>query len=296
MERKKFTTESNFDMEKQTEQLPKKWEELTFADNFIFCKVLESDTELCRQVLELLLHIEIERLEVPVAEKTVLGTADSKSVRFDVYVKNSTTVFDIEMQTVIKPDLAKRARYYQGMIDMDGLPPGKVYGKLRDSYVIFICLTDPFDAGLPVYSFENLCIESPEIKLNDRAYKIFFNASACDKLTSAEEKAFFKFVRGISAESDLTKTLDEKVSRIKQSGAERRRYMTWEQTILEERELAREAGRTEGFEAGARNNAIENARNLLQETDLSPEKIALCCSVSLEEVLQLKEELVERQQ
>ncbi|MBR1404125.1 MAG: Rpn family recombination-promoting nuclease/putative transposase [Treponema sp.] len=41
----------------------------------------------------------------------------------------------------------------------------------------------------------------------------------------------------------------------------------------------------------AHDTACENAKNLLQETELSPEKIARCCSLPLEEVLALKEEL-----
>ncbi len=53
--------------------------------------------------------------------------------------------------------------------------------------------------------------------------------------------------------------------------------------------------RQEAFEdgeiAGAHANAIESARNLLKETDLSAEKIAFCCSLPLEQVLTLKEEL-----
>jgi hypothetical protein len=48
--------------------------------------------------------------------------------------------------------------------------------------------------------------------------------------------------------------------------------------------------REEGYEIGARENAIANAKNLLKEGD-SPEKIARCCSLPLEQVLALKEEL-----
>ena len=41
-------------------------------------------------------------------------------------------------------------------------------------------------------------------------------------------------------------------------------------------------------------NAIENAKNLLKEGD-SPEKIARCCSLPLEQVIALKEELSHEQ-
>ena len=46
-----------------------------------------------------------------------------------------------------------------------------------------------------------------------------------------------------------------------------------------------------GKELGERQNAIASAKNLLSETDLSPEKIAKCCSLPLEQVLALKNEL-----
>ena len=42
---------------------------------------------------------------------------------------------------------------------------------------------------------------------------------------------------------------------------------------------------------GARQNAIANAKNLLKETSLPIEQIARCCSLPLEQVLALKEEL-----
>ena len=46
-----------------------------------------------------------------------------------------------------------------------------------------------------------------------------------------------------------------------------------------------------GIKKGAQAKAIENARNLLKETDLSAEKIARCCSLPLEDVLKLKSEV-----
>ena len=53
-----------------------------------------------------------------------------------------------------------------------------------------------------------------------------------------------------------------------------------------------EDGRALGRSEGERQNAIANAKNLLSETDLSPEKIAKCCSLPLEQVLGLKDEIL----
>ena len=42
-------------------QFSKKWEDLTIADNFIFCKVMENES-LCKELLEILLGIKIEKI------------------------------------------------------------------------------------------------------------------------------------------------------------------------------------------------------------------------------------------
>ena len=175
-------------------------------------KILESEPDLCKQLLELLLHIEIDHLEIPQAERTLKETIDSKSVRFDVYTKGNNKIFDIEIQTTNKKNLPKRSRYYQSIIDMSNLNAGTDYDELKDTYIIFICLNDIFHKGLPVYSFENLCCEDKGIKLNDRAFKLFFNASDYDKLSSDEQKSFFKFLKGENAETDFTKQLKDKIA------------------------------------------------------------------------------------
>ena len=235
-----------------TTQHTKSWDELTFADNFLFCKILESEPELCRQLLELLLHIRIDHLEVPQAEKTLQETIEAKSVRFDVYTKDDNRIFDLEMQTTDTKNLPKRARYYQSIIDMDNLSKGENYTKLKDSYVIFLCLDDIFHKALPVYTFENICREDKKTKLKDGAIKVFFNAAECDKLKTKEERDFFHFLKGENAKTSLSRSIEEKVGFAKKNMTWRRQYMTWQQTIDEEKYYAREEGREEG----AHENAI----------------------------------------
>ena len=56
-------------------------------------------------------------------------------------------------------------------------------------------------------------------------------------------------------------------------------------------ETLRNDGRIEGIQIGARETAIANAKNLLKKSNLSSEMIAECCSLPLEQVIALKEEL-----
>ena len=282
--------------------MPKKkkspsWEELTFANNFLFCKIMESEPELCRRILEILLDIKIERLEPPQAEKTMYETLDSKSV------KDRKHVFDIEIQTTVNKKLPKRARYYQSIIDMDNLSRGEKYSKLKDSYVIFLCLESPFKKSLPVYFFENICREDSSIKLNDRAYKVFFNASEYDRLEDEEARAFLKYLKEHSPQSDLTKSIEEKVAFAKRNKTWRKQYMTWQQTIDDEKEDAYEeglsvgrtegisVGRAEGLAQGASQKAVEAAENLLRMGMGTDDQISMAIGLPLEQVKEIAERI-----
>ena len=266
--------------------MSKKWEDLTFADNFMFCMILEHNPDLCRQLIELLLHIKIDHLEAPQAEKTLLQGPDSKRVRFDVYVKDEKRIFDLEVQVTDTKNLPKRARFYQSMIDTDNLLKGENYNKLKDSYVIFLCLKDIFKKKLPVYFFENICRDDTDIRLDDRTYKVFFNAENCDKLESAEEKDFFNFLKGNNAQSDFAKIIEEKVRRAKQNRRWRKQYMTWQQTIDEEKEISFEEGHSAGVADGAHDKAVETARKMLSKS-IPLETVLECTGLTEEELKEL---------
>lgn len=48
---------------------------------------------------------------------------------------------------ILKDNLPKRMRYYQGMIDLNILEKGENYKNLKKSFVIFICTFDLFGLG-----------------------------------------------------------------------------------------------------------------------------------------------------
>ena len=121
----------------------------------------------------------------------------------------------------------------------------------------------------------------------NRILKVFFNAASYDKMKSDEEKSFFKFLNGESAESDLTRSIAEKVARAKVNKQWRKQYMTWQQTIDEEKEISRE----EGIAEGAHNNAVETARRMLED-DMTAELVAKYTTLPLEQVQQLAVELM----
>ena len=82
---------------------------------------------ICRGVLERLLHMKIGKIEYPTLQKSISPFYESKGIRLDVYAADDSRIFDIEMQTSITPDLGKRSRYYQSMMDSDNLLKGQNY-------------------------------------------------------------------------------------------------------------------------------------------------------------------------
>ena len=229
------------------EQLQKQYQELTFTDDFMFGKVLVNNPEICRRLLEVLLEIKIKKISFPERQKTIEILADGKGIRLDVYVDDENgTVYNIEMQTKIKKELPKRSRYYQGMIDMNLIERGAPYKDLKLSFIIFICLKDPFGRGYPVYRFENVCIQDCTLLLKDEAIKVFINADG--DLTGLPEDlaAFLQYLKGKVVDNKLVHMIDTEVEKARKHEEWRVEYMT---LYLRDREN-RDEGREEGIEIG----------------------------------------------
>lgn len=120
----------------------RKFQDLTIKNNFMFGAVM-AEPKNCKGVIELVLGIEIDRVEVS-KEKSMVYHPEYKGVRLDVYAKDeNNTRYNIEMQVAQKPALGKRTRFYQSQMDMELLLTGNEYKELPNSYVIFICDFDP---------------------------------------------------------------------------------------------------------------------------------------------------------
>ena len=217
----------------------KQYSELTFTDDFMFCKILAGNMRLCKELLELILGIKIRRVEQVQSQLPIEEKYDARGIRLDVYVEDAdNTMYDIEMQTTPQTDLPKRTRYYQGMIDLNLISRGAHFKELKKAYVIFICAFDPYDRGLPIYTFENTCKEDPGLKLGDDTVKVMLNAGGKRDGLSDDMCAFLDFLQKGSAESDLTKDLSAAVSKAKEHKEWEVEYMTMFMKIQEEREDA----------------------------------------------------------
>ena len=223
-------------------QLTKKYEDLTFSDDFMFCKVLESNPDLCCELLELILGRKIGELAIVERQKPIEITPDHHGVRFDVYAKdNEETVYDVEMQNLKRDSLRKRVRYSQSMIDEENLERGMHYSELKNSYVIFICNFNLFeDIGRHKYTFRRLCIEEPFLDLRDGTEIIFLCSRGTRDDVTTEMKNFLKYIGENAPEGDFTKRLEKAVDIARMNPRWRDEYMNLEEIIEERSRLLKE--------------------------------------------------------
>ncbi len=253
----------------ETQRIVKAWEELEIKDDFMFAKVMR-DKRICKMLLERLLQTKIRDIVYLDEQKTIDIEKDAKSVRLDVYLEEENRVFDLEMETTNKGNLPKRSRYYQGMIDLNTIEKGENYKKLKESYIIFICTFDPFHQGKAQYTFENLCLEDKELKLNDGAKKVFFNAKDYINAEDEEVREFLKYVNGEKSDNPFVKEIEDKVAQVKKNEEWRLEYVTLLMRDQENQEIGIEIGKELGREEGIRGTV-----SVLKGMNIPPQTILL---------------------
>ena len=280
-------------MQKESKYTMKPYDELFFTDDFLFSKIMRNP-EIAKGVVQNLLGIKVKKIEFVTSQYSIDELYNGKGIRLDAYLEDEDKIIDIEMQTVIKRDEGLRMRYYQSIMDIDHLNRGEGFRELKESYVVFICLDDPFGDGKPVYNFATKEVSGERI-LNDRIHKVIYNASSFEKADDQNVHAFLQFLKNRTATDPLTREIQTAVDSCKNHQKWRAEYMLWKDQIREWKDEAREdglaEGRKEGLLSGERNAKIEATKNLLKMNLLTVEQIAAAEQISVEEVLKIKDSL-----
>ncbi|WP_049945429.1 Rpn family recombination-promoting nuclease/putative transposase [Butyrivibrio sp. AC2005] len=247
------------------------YEELTITNNFIFCKVMQSNPNLCKQLVELIINRKISHMVAVNSEQTIEITPDGKGIRLDVYFEDDgSTMYDIEMQVESNKNLARRSRFYQNIMDSQALGKNSDYIELMDSYVIFIC---PFNIlpeyGYHLYHFRPRADEDSSIILDDGTSRIFVCAKGNRDDVSVEMKDFLDYLSGKLAGSQLTSQLDDAVKLARLNQKWRTEYMLSKIDIdVMKGEYERELAKKDAALA-EKDNALAEMDNALAEKDNS---------------------------
>lgn len=262
--------------------MDKTLQSLNLEDDFLFAKVM-TDKDICREVLECILGIEIDRIEMPNVQSTIDLLLGSKGIRLDVYVKDGKgTVFNCEMQRGKKRELPKRSRYYQGNLDLDLIAKGMKYTDLKPCYVIFICTFDPFGRKRSCYTFKETCMEDNELLLGDETTKVFLNTRGDDDNISIALREFLGYVvdstdeYAKNAKSHLVERLHKRVVEVKDSKETEVEFMVLMQRDMEMMEEGREEGREETIKIIKRFQKGYSVTEIAKELKLEEKVVEKC--------------------
>lgn len=158
-------------------------EELNLMEDFLFQEVL-SDEEEGREAAKILLgtimNEELGEITVRTQKVATGGSPGRHGIRMDVYLEAEPDILeekgivcDMEVQNTDTRNLPERTRYYQALIDSRILKPGENYKNLARLLIIVIAPVDLFGYDRNCYTFEQRCMEIPELSLNDGARRIF---------------------------------------------------------------------------------------------------------------------------
>ncbi len=246
-------------------------EHMNLMDDFLF-DVATVDLETCKIIIELSLGIKIKEIQWKEGQKVIHNIPGNRGIRMDFYVEDSEgRVFDVEMQKRNEGNIPKRTRFYQALIDAPMLKSGeRGFDNLKPAYIIVICGFDQYGLGKYRYTFENRCIEIPELSMGDECRKIILNTKGTnDAEVDKSLIDFLHYVDHSTADSvpmdcdERLKHLHKKISEIKSNEQMGVSYMK-----MEERDrLIREEGEKKGEKIGEIKVLISFMRRAIQKNE-----------------------------
>ena len=199
-----------------------------------------------------------------------------------------------------------RARFYSAMMDVRSLGEGMDYGRLPQSYVIFIDEHDAIGRGRALYRMERMDSETGE-PYGDGSHIIHVSASIADEGTDLgklmhdlrctdPEKMYYTGLRERTSYFKETKEGKKRMSdvfeRLYENGRTEGIVEGRAEGIAEGIAKGRAEGRAEGIETGirkgARDTAMNNARSMIRDGSIPLAKVAEFSGLSLDEVEKLK--------
>ena len=151
-------------------------EQYRLMDDDFMSKCLENAPE----CIELILRIILGKNDLKVVKSQTeypIKSLQGRGVRFDVFARDSKgREYDIEIQRADHGAEPRRARYNSALMDANALKSGEDFGKLRDTYVIFITENDVMGRGQDMYVFDRMDRRSG-LDFGDGAHVVYANGT-----------------------------------------------------------------------------------------------------------------------
>ena len=236
------------------------FDRLGITDDLMFGTVFQ-DPNLCQGLIELLLGIQVEKIEFVERQGLLDAGPLSRAGIVDLLVRDAAgNEYDVEMQNVATPGIARRARRYLTLVDANMLDRGQRFEDAGDAIVIFICANDPFGRGWKRYDFMRTCAQDGQ-PMDDGTSIVFINAAGTQGDYGDGFDAFLRYLSNDTViESDYVRSVDDAVRGVRDNPQWGRYRMLWSEKYRDEIADAMDEGRAEGEAIGARRRDEQLAR------------------------------------
>ena len=157
--------------------------DMCLMDNEFFSVSFDGDKANTQLMLGIILGRDDLSVVSVKTQKEIRNMPDLHSVCLDIAATDRDgNLYDIEIQRAHDPAERMRARFYSAMMDVRSLGEGMDYGRLPQSYVIFIDEHDAIGRGRAMYRMERMDSETCE-PYGDGSHIIHVSASLADEGT-----------------------------------------------------------------------------------------------------------------
>ena len=165
--------------ERKYQQMLQRIRGFRLLDDDFMTKCFEENIEATELVLRIVLNkpdMKVVKVQTQYSMKNIKG----RSLRLDIYATDGEgKKYNKEIQRADKGAGTKRARYNSSLIDSNILPIGFEVENLAETYVIFITENDVIGKNKPIYHIERYIKETEEY-FDDGSHIIYVNASYKD--------------------------------------------------------------------------------------------------------------------
>ena len=244
---------------------------LRYMDDDFFTVCLADNVEAVELILRIVLGKKITIQSVHTQE--VLKNLQGRSAILDVHaVDSEKKEMDIEIQRSDAGSGAKRARHNSSMLDAHILKPGEDTEDIPDSYVIFITEHDVMKGGKPVYPVERyVTVGEKKVLVQDGSHILYVNGNY------RGDDEIGKLMHDFSCTDPDDMNYD--------ALAKRARYFKQDEEGVRQMCKMLEDMRNEK----EKEVRIDNARCMIEDGELSIDKIALYSGLPIDEVKKLAE-------
>ena len=235
-----------------------------FSHYYIFGYVMENYNDVAKKLISIVLNKKVRKVVCNKAEYGIKSNFECKSIRLDIYFEDDNSVYDVEMQVYSDRALGKRCRYYQSSLDTNTFKEGQKYYELKNSYIIFLCLFDPFDNDQyeqkpiqAINTFEMLRTDDPTCKVGDAlklqtaAQVTICNTLAYEK-TSGNLHDLLQYIATQKVENNnsFIKKIDDIVRQANKNEDIRRAAKMFDMKFMEAQQIGEQRGMKIGEQRG----------------------------------------------